>query len=136
MKNLNYVQRLHHLLQLDIFPMSSTESSPAHTPTANGSSTPTQRTTIPYRPIPRVFSPPRPRTFQEYWSTNDSHLVALFSFLTGVVLAGSLAGALYNSGTPQCWLYVSFLAIFHFLEYFITAKYKPYEVTLDGKSRQ
>src|SRR5277367_3864071 len=116
--------------------MSSTESSPAHTPTANGSSTPTKHPAISYRPIPRVSSPSRPRTFQEYWSTNDSHLVALFSFLTGVVLAGSLAGAWYNSGTPQCWLYVSFLAIFHFLEYFITAKYKPYEVTLDGKSPQ
>jgi len=58
--------------------------------------------------------------------------VALFAFLTGVVLAGSLAGAWNNSATPQCWLYVSFLALFHFLEYFITAKYKPYEVTLDG----
>ena len=67
---------------------------------------------------------------------NDSHLVALFSFLTGFVLAASLAGAWFNSTTPQCWLFISFLALFHFLEYFITAKYKPDEVTLDGDTLQ
>jgi len=34
--------------------------------------------------------------------------------------------------TPQCWLYISFLCFFHFMEYFVTAKYKPESVTLDG----
>ena len=67
------------------------------------------------------------------WDSNDSHLVALFSFLVGIVLAGSIAGALLFPSTPQGWLYAAFLCIFHFLEYYITAKYKPFEVTLDGE---
>jgi hypothetical protein len=97
---------------------------------ANGATTPTQRTAFPpHRP---VGLPPRPR-YREFWSTNDSHTVALFSFLLGVVLASSVALAMLFPETPQCWLYIAFLCLFHFLEYYITAKYKPFEVTLDGE---
>jgi hypothetical protein len=100
--------------------------------TANGSTTPTRRTGIPQ--VVRVTLPPgrsvRPRII---WDSNDSHLIALFSFLIGIVLAGSIAGALFFPSTLQCWLYITFLCIFHFLEYYITAKYKPFEVTLDGE---
>ena len=103
--------------------------------TANGSTTPTQRTAVPIAPqVARVTLPTGQSVrFRSIWDSNDSHLVALFSFLVGIVLAGSIAGALLFPSTPQCWLYVTFLCVFHFLEYYITAKYKPFEVTLDGE---
>src|SRR5437762_589972 len=96
--------------------------------TANGSTTPTQRTVIPpSRPV--TLPPGRSVRLRGAWNSNDCHLVALISFFIGVVLAGSIAGALSFPSTPQCWLYVTFLCIFHFLEYYITAKYKASEVT-------
>jgi hypothetical protein len=101
--------------------------------TTNGSTTPTQRTSIPPRPVVHVSLPSdRPRRNRDIWSTNDAHLVALIAFLTGIVLAGSIAFALCHPSTPQCWLYVTFLCTFHFMEYYITAKYKPFDVTLHG----
>jgi hypothetical protein len=99
---------------------------------SNGSTTPTQRTAVPPRPAVRTTLPAIPKRTPSIWDTNDSHLVALFSFLTGIVFAGSLAFAYRYRETPQGWLFLSFLCIFHFLEYYITAKHKPYEVTLDG----
>jgi len=33
---------------------------------------------------------------------------------------------------PQGWIYITFLSLFHFLEYYITAKYKADTVTIDG----
>ena len=103
--------------------------------TTNGSTTPTQRRATPTAPqVVRVTLPPgRSVRIRNIWDSNDSHLVALLSFVIGIVFAGSIAGALSFPSTPQCWLYVTFLSIFHFLEYYITAKYKPFEVTLDGK---
>jgi hypothetical protein len=65
------------------------------------------------------------------WERNDSHLVALVAFLTGIVLSASVALAIAHSNTPQCWLYVTALCFFHFMEYYVTAKYKPFEVNLD-----
>ena len=106
---------------------------------ANGSTTPTQRTAFPPPPVQPVvngtLSSGGAKRRRDMWSSNDSHIVALFAFLTGIVLAGSIAFALCFPSTPQCWLYVSFLCIFHFMEYYITAKYKPFEVTIDGKIR-
>lgn len=117
-----------------LFNMSSqTETMPC---TSDGSTTPTQRTETPpitNQPVVYVTLPPgRSVRFRSMWNSNDSHLVALFAFLTGIGLSGSLTGAVIFSATPQCWLYVTSLCIFHFMEYFITAKYKPFEVTLDG----
>jgi len=87
------------------------------------------------RPGPiRIKLPPKRRTFENRWDANDPDLVSLFSFFTGVVFSGTLALALYCWPTPQGWLYLAFLSLFHFLEYFITAKYKPDQVTLDCKS--
>jgi hypothetical protein len=99
---------------------------------ANGSTTPTQRTAIPSPRVVRISLPSEHKSFWEYWGYNDSHLVALSAFLLGVVFSWTIAAALYFKSTPQCWLYMTFLCLFHFLEYFITAKYKPDTVTLDG----
>src|SRR5271156_2257612 len=99
--------------------------------------TPTQATFhVVDRPRPdpiRITLPPKRRTFEDHWDTNDPDLVSLFSFLTGVVFSGTLALAWYFWPTPQALLYLTFLSLFHFLEYFITAKYKPEQVTLDCK---
>jgi fatty acid desaturase len=95
---------------------------------SNGATTPTQSTFFP-KPAPRVSFSPEHKSF---WSTNQAHIVALFSFLLGIAFAGSLAFAWYFSWTPQAWIYITFLSLFHFLEYFITAKYKPDVVTIDG----
>jgi len=87
------------------------------------------------RPDPIVVKlPPKRRTFENRWDANDPDLVSLFSFLTGAVFSGTLALSLYCWPTPQGWLYLTFLSLFHFLEYFITAKYKSDQVTLDCKS--
>ena len=115
-------------------------------PYSNGSTTPTLRPTIPQNtpvPVPDPAQPLPPRTvrislpeqhksFWEFWGTNESHLIALFSFLLGIVFTASIALAVWKRDTPQCWLYIGFLCLFHFLEYFITAKYKADTVTLDG----
>jgi hypothetical protein len=98
---------------------------------SNGDTTPTLRTApSPLRPNvirPLILG----KSYNEFWMSNEPHRVALVAFLTGTVLSGSVAVAICFPSTAQCWLYVSFLCIFHFLEYFITAKYKPSEVTLD-----
>ena len=105
---------------------------------ANGSTTPTLRPSIsqPRVPTPprtvRISLPAQHKSFREFWGTNESHLIALFAFATGIVLSGSIALAVYARDTPQCWLYITFLCLFHFLEYYITAKYKADTVTLDG----
>src|SRR5579859_5502291 len=111
---------------------------------ANGSTTPTLRPSIPQpQPQPQPQSPPRTvrisppaqhKSFWEFWGTNESHLIALFAFATGIVFSGSIALAVYARDTPQCWLYITCLCLFHFLEYYITAKYKADTVTLDGTS--
>jgi protein-S-isoprenylcysteine O-methyltransferase len=100
--------------------------------TTNGSTTPTLRTAIPSPRVVRISLPPEHKSFWEFWGHNDSHLIALSAFLLGLVFSGTIAAALYFPTTPQCWLYITFLCIFHFLEYFITAKYKADTVTLDG----
>lgn len=111
-----------------------------HSSLNNGSTTPTLRPSIPVPPQ-QPSSPPRTvritlpagrKSFWEFWGTNESHLIALFSFLVGIVFSGSIALAVYSWQTPQCWLYITFLSLFHFLEYYITAKYKADTVTLDG----
>lgn len=109
--------------------MASTVETMAST---NGSTTPTQRTAVPSRPAMHATLPPIPKRTPSVWSRNDSHLIALFSFLTGIVFAVSLAFAYNYRETPQGWLFLSFLCMFHFLEYYITAEHKPHEVTLDG----
>jgi hypothetical protein len=111
---------------------------------SNGSTTPTLRPTIPPTPSPqpphltprtvRISLPQQHKSFWEFWGTNESHLIALFSFLLGILFCGSIALAVWARDTPQCWAYITFLCLFHFLEYFITAKYKSETVTLDGTS--
>jgi len=124
------------------------ETSMDDSPYSNGSTTPTLRPTIPQntpspapvpsaaQPLPartvRISMPEQHKSFWEFWGTNESHLIALFSFALGIVFTGSIALAVWNRDTPQCWLYIGFLCLFHFLEYFITAKYKAETVTLDG----
>lgn len=104
---------------------------------ANGATTPTLRSSISNghgRPVPHtVLSPIHPAE-RSIWERNDSHLVAVFAFVTGIVYAASIALAIVHMTTPQCWLYVTSLAFFHFMEYYITAKYKPFDVTLDGNA--
>jgi len=117
----------------------------AHNSSLDGSTTPTLRPSIPHpQPLPLQHSPPtrtvrislpaQHKSFWEFWGTNESHLIALFSFVVGIVFTGSVALAVYTRETPQCWLYITFLCLFHFLEYYITAKYKAETVTLDGIS--
>jgi hypothetical protein len=99
----------------------------------NGYTTPTLLSTVPNgRPAPHTVLSPIRRAEQYLWERNDSHLVALLSFATGIVLAASLALAIANPATPQGWMFVTALSFFHFMEYYVTAKYKPFEVTLDG----
>ena len=95
-------------------------------PYSSDTETPRETTPVPV-PVPH----PTRTGWRRVWRSNDSHLVALTAFLTGGVLVASLAMAISNPKTPQCWLYLSMLSLFHFLEYFITAKYKPQEVCLD-----
>jgi ABC-type microcin C transport system permease subunit YejE len=99
---------------------------------SDGFTTPTERPALPPDGPPRAFPPQR--RFRGFWATNDAHWVALISFLIGVVLSASLALAIVFNDRPQLFLHVSFLWLFHFLEYYVTAKYKPFEVTLDGDS--
>jgi len=101
--------------------------SPNGTTTPSGATTPTQQTAFP-RPSPVVKPPPG----RKLWNTNEPHQVALFSFLLGIVFCGSLASAWHFSSTPQGWIYITFLSLFHFLEYYITAKYKADTVTIDA----
>jgi hypothetical protein len=101
----------------------------------NGDVTPTQQSVA--QPLPKVIHIPPSvdkcgNIFDRRLGSNESHLVALYAFLTGVVFSASLACALFFPSTPQCWLYLAFLAFFHFMEYYITAQHKPDTVTLDG----
>jgi len=103
----------------------------------NGDVTPTQ--TITPQPIPKVVHippiAPKRKSFHDRWGTNESDLIALYAFLLGVGFSASLGCALLLfPSTPQCYLYISFLCFFHFMEYYITAKYKSDTVTLDGKT--
>jgi len=105
------------------------------TGSATGTTTPTLRSTISSghgRPVPHTVLSPVRRAARSIWERNDSHLVALFAFSTGIVLAASVAMAIAHPSTPQAWLYVTAICFFHFMEYYVTAKYKPFEVTLDG----
>ena len=105
------------------------------TGSTTGSTTPTLRSTISNghgRPVPHTVLSPVRRAERSLWERNDSHLVALFAFVTGIVLAASIAMTIAHPSTPQGWLYVTAICFFHFMEYYITAKYKPFEVTLDG----
>jgi hypothetical protein len=107
-------------------------------PHISGDITPTASTDSP--PLPRIVTlklppldpPKRQRLALSRWDRNDPHLIALYAFLTGIVLAGSLALAIRFHSTPQGWLFLTFLAFFHFMEYYITAKYRPDTVTIDG----
>ncbi|KAK9376762.1 Isoprenylcysteine carboxyl methyltransferase family-domain-containing protein [Lipomyces chichibuensis] len=61
--------------------------------------------------------------------------VALHSFILGILLAISVvvAARLLNDGLYyQLPAYVASLAAFHFLEYWITARYNPSKVTIDS----
>jgi hypothetical protein len=110
---------------------------PPENGSANGRTTPTPSTAaLPNghsRQLPTTVLPsPVARPDKSVWQRNDSHLVALYAFLTGIVLSASVALAIAHPNTPQCWLYVTALCFFHFMEYYVTAKYKSFEVTLDG----
>jgi protein-S-isoprenylcysteine O-methyltransferase len=100
---------------------------PNGTTTPGGATTPTLQTAFP-RPSPMV----KPLPGRKLWNTNEPHQVALFSFFLGIVFCGSLASAWHFSSMPQGWIYITFLSLFHFLEYYITAKYKADTVTIDG----
>lgn len=64
-------------------------------------------------------------------SCNPLHEVTLTSFGLGIV-AGLLIGSIRTITLKNLNAYVAFICLFHFLEYYITAKFNPWKVNRDS----
>ena len=58
--------------------------------------------------------------------------ISLYSFCFGIAFGGCLAIAYYSETIPQLGIFFAALALFHELEYMLTALFKPDIVGLDG----
>jgi protein-S-isoprenylcysteine O-methyltransferase len=59
--------------------------------------------------------------------------ISLYSFCFGIVFGGCLAIAYYSETIPQLGIFLTSLALFHELEYMLTALFKPDIISLDGQ---
>src|SRR5256885_12970269 len=60
--------------------------------------------------------------------------ISLYSFCFGTAFGGCLAMAYYSETIPQLGIFLAALALFHELEYMMTALFKPDSISLDGQN--
>jgi hypothetical protein len=62
--------------------------------------------------------------------------VVLFAWCLGVIAGGSLVIALLHRELWLAALYLGSLALFHFLEYYLQARYRPFDTDQDGRIKR